>query len=317
MEIILQLLAAMTGQGMKVSGGPALVLKKFQLRTKPQRRDPIVIEAIGRRSGLMAFLLNLFGLDPTTYLTITQVEVTKRSTSVFGQSMDVIPIKEIASVHASASSPIALIFMAIFVAVLGLPLLAMEPASYLGPLVVAGAFVVGYFLQGHKFTLGIQSRGGTSIAMSIKPKVVDGKTVDVNTLQTVVIIIRELVIASHGGGTMAPLADTPMSLDDEEEPIAAAEEVYEVTAVEDDNDIPFSESPAPAAKKGNAFSFDEPSAQVGDPEEEAREMFKQGAELFKANKKKEAIALWEKLVRRYPNTQAGQAAMRNLEKLRG
>jgi hypothetical protein len=229
-------------------------------------------------------------------------------------------MRQIASVHASMSNPIILLIMGIlallpaalaFVAAEGEPeaLVAMFPAIVL---------IVSYFATGKKFSLAFITSAGGGVAIGFKPKTPSGQTLDLDRLNQVAEAVRDL-IGRAGGGAMVASAPSAggggaFSLD-EEESIPSVEFV-------DDGD-PFAGSPPPPPARGsrgaassNPFDFDAPQVSAVDPEEDAKQMFQRGADLYKAGRKAEAMAAWEEVVRVYPDTQAGRAAARNLDKLR-
>lgn len=299
---------------------PQLVLKQFRVRSSPSRESPVV-EITGRRSGLVAFILSMIGLDPTVSLTVTSTEVRQRAASMSGETVDILPLRQIASVHASMTSPIIILIMGILALLPGLLAVAVaegEPEGFMA-LFPAVVLIVTYFVTGKKFSLAFITSAGGGVAIGFKPKTPSGQKLDLDRLNQVAEAVRDLISQASGGGGMVAAAPAggsghAFSLDDEES-IPAVEFV-------DDGDS-FSPPPPPppargrsAAGSANPFDFDAPHASAVDPEEDAKQMFQRGADLYKAGRKAEAIAAWEEVVRVYPDTQAGRAAARNLDKMR-
>ena len=293
------------------SSGPRLVLKHFKLRARPRRDEAPLFECIGRRAGLVGYLLTLFGLNPVTTLTVTHAEVRRRSVSLFGESVEAIPLGHIASISAGTSRPIVHLFLAAFGLIAGVVGLAVSGGQVM-PLVVglavAAGFVLFYFLAGKKFVLGFQSDGGAWVAVGFRPGVLDGVRVDLERVLAAVDVIRELL--SRGGPAIELLPEEPAAEEppsEEEEPAGVEEALEPVGAAA---------FPDPAAITMSAFAFgdDPPPA---DPEQEGRDLFMRAANLFKQGRREEAIEMWKEVIRKYPKTQAGAAAVRNLERIRG
>ena len=297
---------------------PQLVLKQFELRGRPARRGAPVLEVAGRRSGLGALLLSLFGLDPTVTVTVTASEVRMRSSGMSGESLDVLPLRQIASVHVSTTNPVVLLIFAGVVGLLGLAGAAASQAlePLLGAVGLALILVVAYFLVGRKFSIAFVSAAGSAVAVGFKPRTVQGQVVDMERLLAAADVVREL-IGRAGASAAAPGGEEVVSGEllppEDAEPLPI--EVVEP------GDLSFAPPSATASEPqpANPFVFDQPAAAHAPPlpvEHEAREAFQRAASLYRKGKKKEAIAAWQEITARYPGTHAAAAAARNLDKLR-
>ena len=287
-------------------------ITEYKLRINPQKRSQALFHFVAKPGGLWTTILGMFSIQVSTTITITPQEVMHKTVSMGGTAVDVFPLKQVASMHIASISRAPIVTSMIFIAVLTLigtvTSTLVDAKSSLIPLVAGGMIMlvlfIAYLVFGRRFGFSIVSTSGARFHVFVKAGRVGNQDIDADKIEYGLMILRDLIMA---GATASPMSSES---DGEETPAYA-----EVADDDDDDDEPEYAAPAVAASGGTAFSFDSPSAQ-SDPETEARDLFKKGADLFKAGNKKEAISTWERVVRLYPNTQAGQAAVRNLEKLR-
>ncbi len=103
-----------------LSTNAILALQRFELRKQPQQPRFAVVQSVGRRRGVVSFLLTLLGLDTTTSLTVTPTSVQCRSASLFGERHHFIPLNRIAVLCAGFHRPLKPLVYAVFVLFLGM-----------------------------------------------------------------------------------------------------------------------------------------------------------------------------------------------------
>ncbi len=54
---------------------PVLVLRRFELRSHPQKTETPLVEIVGRNPGIIAFMLTVMGLNDQTTFSINTFEV--------------------------------------------------------------------------------------------------------------------------------------------------------------------------------------------------------------------------------------------------
>jgi hypothetical protein len=180
---------------------PALALRKFNVTGAASKQEAPVIEIEGRKPGLIAFVLTMMGIDTTTSLLVTPRDIRFRKGSLYGEITSMMPMTAVASAHAGFAKPIGYLIAAGAI-VLGSISGGVGAASqhgsggaivFLGGLVLAAIFVAAYFLS-KKMAVFVESSGGTTFGLVFKPSVIEGVTVDIEKVKTVVDMIRELVI---------------------------------------------------------------------------------------------------------------------------
>jgi hypothetical protein len=185
--------------------GPALVLRKFSVSGAPSKQEDPVIEIEGRKPGLIAFFLTLIGIDASTSLIVTPRDIRFRKGSLYGEITSMMPLTAVASAHAGFAKPIGYLIAAgaVLFASLGLGIGAHSELRHGGGgagvavlilgVLVSLVLVVSYFLS-RKMAVFVESSGGTTVGLVFKQSIIEGVTVDIDKVKSLVDIIRELVI---------------------------------------------------------------------------------------------------------------------------
>lgn len=185
--------------GMHVTG-PTLVLRRFKIDESPSAI--VLVDIVGRTSGIIAFLLTVIGLSTETILKVTDKEVTFKGSSLFGETHQVVPLAGVASTHCGYSKPIGYL-------IIGVIFLLYPILSYLGlgpniqslsgilPFWVFGAiFLLVYFLY-KKIFISLETNGGMVLNISFKRSVIENVSVDMEQALKVIQIINQKVIESQ------------------------------------------------------------------------------------------------------------------------
>jgi len=200
------------GSGIRISG-PTLVLRKFIVNETPS--DSMFIYIEGRKSGLIAWLLTLAGIDEDTILQASDREVIFKSSSLFGSLHHVVPLPSISSAHCGYSNPMGYIILAVIFIIVGLWGAFLTFASYdtlwdlgmvhdpfpqlriliLG-LVIGIVFLIVYWLS-RKITMVIETSGGMTLGLNFKRSVIENVPVNIDKTLNAVSILNKKVVESQ------------------------------------------------------------------------------------------------------------------------
>lgn len=186
----------MHGMAMAASRG-ALVVKELSINES----GPTYVRLVGRRAGLIAWLMSLIGVDPTTTLEIsaTRLELTEGSLS--GKVRNMMPLAKICNIGAGFFKPVVLLLLA---GILLLVTLVTAIASMTGTtgmhllsliaFVGSIACVVAFFLK-KTLVLFALSGSGVGPIIAFKRSVIEGVSIDEEQAKSIVSILTQLVEA--------------------------------------------------------------------------------------------------------------------------
>ncbi|MFN9878578.1 MAG: tetratricopeptide repeat protein [Planctomycetota bacterium] len=281
---------------------PTVVCQTLPLSRGMRRQASPAVEITGRREGLFAFLLGLVGLSPVFNFTVTGLEARVDMTSLLGQQIDIIPLRNVSTVAAGTRKPIdALLIGAVLVAitlfaVLGLALAGEFASMFLFLVlggVISGALIL-YYYWGKRFFLRIVSHSGSTIHLSFKPNVLEGVELDLKRVETLVAVVRDLVLDAVGSSTLSSGGDSfggPPQLPGGKAG-TAWEDVNGFEEVE-----PFTELP-----------------KMIDPDEQAKKMLANAKALSQSGQREQAVQMMRDVIETYPRTAAADQARASLKK---
>lgn len=174
--------------------GPILVLRRFEIKT--DESPAVLIE--GRPSGLMSWILTVFGLEALTVFMVTDEQVRVRRASLFGEIHDVVPTAAVSSTRCAYLQPTGLLIFAGVIVVLSLVFALVDrghaAADILFGLTVGIICAVTYVLQ-RKIVISIETRGGRPVGVAFKPSLIEGVYVNLPKALAVVARINNIVVA--------------------------------------------------------------------------------------------------------------------------
>jgi hypothetical protein len=273
-----------------LSTNAILALQRFELRKQPQQPRFAVVQVVGRRRGVVSFLLTLLGLDATTSLTVTPTSVQCRSASLFGERHHFIPLNRIAVLCAGFHRPLKPLFSAVFVLFLGM--MAAFSTESMWPFLIAvlfGAAFVTIYVLTKSLVVEIYPCGGPPISVAFQPNVIEGVPVDLAKARDAIIVISDLLQSKDSGD------------------IAATSESWQ------------SPPPIPQQKSSPAVPETQPSVSVEeiDSEKLAKAQFERARQLAHDGDREGAISVLQDILRSFPGTQAAEIAKKNLGKTHG
>lgn len=176
--------------GIRIAG-PTLVLRRFKIDETPSAN--VLVDIVGRASGITAWLLTVMGFDAETSLKVTGKEVAFRSSSLFGQTHQVVPLPSVSSTHCGYSKPIGYLIIGALFLIGGI--WSGDMFIVIG-LVICGIFLVAYYLS-KKIVISLETSGGTVLGLSFKRSVIENVPVDIEQALKAIGIVNQKVIESQ------------------------------------------------------------------------------------------------------------------------
>ncbi|MFZ6742327.1 hypothetical protein ACO0LC_03795 [Undibacterium sp. JH2W] len=175
----------------------ALVIKEWKVGTKAIDDKNNFISITGRQSGLIAWILSLMGVDPTTRILVGLDRVEFTSNSLAGTESRMLPLQGICSTYYGYHKPWkkALSFFAIafFIASSLMKEQLFTPAVVV---FLAGALIglVYYFLN-RELTMGFVENSGFINGIRFKRSVIENIDVNEEQAKSACVIIQKLIEA--------------------------------------------------------------------------------------------------------------------------
>ncbi len=172
----------------------ALVLKKFYLNKEANNGEES-LHVVGRQGGVVAFLLSLMKIDPTTEIKCNDERVEVTQSSFFGRQTINIPLVAMTGVIGGFQKPKSL-FFAILAVLIGGISLSVEAGmgAAIASFVIAAILTVIYMLK-QEMALNVQNGGDTLWGLSFKRSVIENVTIDIDKVNEAVSLINKNVLA--------------------------------------------------------------------------------------------------------------------------
>lgn len=295
----------------------SLVLRAFDLHVRPAGRETGLIQVVGRKAGLISFILTLIKLQSQCILTVTSPAVEFVSESLFGRHRIMVPLKHIVSLRGGIVRPLGYIIASAILILIGfgLMMVSLLTPSDVAPgfvatsvilMFVAVVFVVLYFLK-RVFYIAIRSEAGPELAVRFQPSILEGRSID---------FVQALIALD---------ALQALILEREVSPIKAARAEFAFPGFDQWSSMaPAVPPPVPAYSDSPVFVGPEPQEVVADSppelpqqdrEKEALKMLREAVATYNSGEREKGISLLEGVVRTYPGTKAAGAAQTHLSKL--
>ena len=190
-----------------VGGGVSLVVQKLSIQKEGHEPVSAGIEIMGRREGLIAFLLTLIGLSPTTTLIVNTREAVCRTTGLLGIAHQSVPLDRVAQVTSGSKVAFEYIVGAVITGLIGLVLtigvvLQFQVIAIFGVPMLTALFIgiaVGLYFLNKRFYVGVFPQGGWPMLLVFKPNVIEGVELNLERALEIAGIIRTLTVDSRQG----------------------------------------------------------------------------------------------------------------------
>lgn len=175
-------------------GRSALVLKELKINPN----GPQYVRIVGRRAGIIGWLLSALGIDTTTTFDISEKRIDFIESSLSGRISHMYPMASVSNIGTGYTKPAGyLVLMAILI-LYGFSTLFVENLGVVGffMLVFAAVFGVLYYLR-KAMTIFIQVNSGSLAIMVVKRSMVEGVAMEEAQAQQVIAILIKLTENSH------------------------------------------------------------------------------------------------------------------------
>lgn len=178
----------------------ALVIKEWTVSSKVIDEKNNFVRITGREGGLIAWILSLMGIDPTTTIQVGLERIEFSSASLAGTQSRMIPLQGVCSSYygyhkpwkAAASIIGMFLLLGTFISSAGGPSGA-SLLSALAGLVIATLY---YFLN-RTLTLGFVEHSGAVCGIQFKRSVIENVDIDQDQAKTVCVLIQRLIEAKE------------------------------------------------------------------------------------------------------------------------
>ncbi|WP_347244685.1 hypothetical protein [Thermogutta sp.] len=295
-----------------------LILRAFHVYVSPAAREAPLVHVIGRRAGLIAYVLTLLGLQNETHLRVTPLAAELETRSLFGVSRVTVPVGHIASVRGGVRRPLGYLIAAIICTILALSFWwtsffwSTSIAGTLLFLLVALGLTVLYFLR-KSFFVKIYSQAGLEIAVAFFPSFLESKPLNLVQAMSALDVLRNLLV--NGGGSVPPAvsaAVTPPPTADSSAAIPATPPGPIQTGVANPLANAVFTGAEPATARGVGAGQPVFTAEI---ENEALQALRRAVITYNEGNREEGIRLLEGIVRDYPGTKVAKIAQGHLSKL--
>lgn len=169
----------------------ALVIKSWESGTKPIDDQNNFVNITGRESGLIAWVLSLVGIDPTTTILVGLDRIEFSSASLEGTASRLIPLKNVCSTYYGYHKPWKSA-TSIMVA-----LMLIGASIGLMPFIICFLFGVIispiYYFLNKTLTLGFVEHSGIVNGIRFKRSVIENIEINQEQAKAVCIIIQRLI----------------------------------------------------------------------------------------------------------------------------
>lgn len=185
----------------------ALVIKAWRADTKPIDSKNNFVNITGREGGLVAWLLSLMGVDPTTTIRVGLDRVEFSSSSLAGTETRMVPLQSVCSTYYGYHKPwkAAASYIALF-AFLGVTFAGPsaqstgEGFSFTTFAVITGigiAIALAYYFLNRTLTLGFVEHSGFVCAIRFKRSVIENVDINEEQAKSVCTIVQRLIEAKE------------------------------------------------------------------------------------------------------------------------
>ncbi|MBE7494342.1 MAG: hypothetical protein HS117_05325 [Verrucomicrobiaceae bacterium] len=190
-----------------------LVITKWRASNVPDAGDGRFVVIVGRREGIISWLLSILGVDATSSIQVSETRIEFEEASLSGKVKRLIPLKSVCSTLYGFTKPWkkALVIAALLFAASSFIATAMAEYGR-GPnlLVLLGGFVVSivlgvvYYHLNKQFTLGFIEDSGHVSAIQFKRSVIEGQEINETQAAYVSQLVQALIENARNNNPNTP-----------------------------------------------------------------------------------------------------------------
>lgn len=186
------LFAAVRGVTGTAFATPTFVLKQFD--EQPDGSDPLV-RIVGRRAGLLAYILTALGLDAAVEFTVRADEIAISLGSLFGRTYHRVGVAKIASTNAGYFRPIILAVLGVmFLLAIPLTLERQDATGIHLVMVILGIWCFVSYSLGKSVLVAVETVGGRVVAIKFRGSLIEGQHLDLEAAERLCDRIGRLAI---------------------------------------------------------------------------------------------------------------------------
>jgi hypothetical protein len=209
---LLILLAAVVESWRLRHAGPNLVLREFRVGSAETTGEFLYI--LGRRSGIIAWLLTLFGLHARTSFSVTDDEVARETVGPSGFESLYAPLREITASRCSYYRAFWVLVLSLAFYLYGLMtlLLAMfqsddsqrqralaAASDTLWPCLILGTACYVWYALSKRVLISVTARGDVSLGISFKRSIIENIGVELKKAVEAVDLMNARILAKSAG----------------------------------------------------------------------------------------------------------------------
>ena len=162
-------------------GSQALALMEKELNNT----GPCYIRLVGRKSGVLDWLLTLVGVNTTTVLEVYADRIEYSYGSLSGNILEVIPLSKVSNLVCGRFRPVILLFFALLSFIAAIPTFGLS-------LILTAIFIIYYFLK--KTTLiQIIPNSSSMASVAFKRSIIENKNISEEEAKYIVQLVATLV----------------------------------------------------------------------------------------------------------------------------
>ena len=171
-------------------GKSALVLREKEINPE----GPLYVRLVGRKSGFVAWLLTLIGINTTTTLEVYQDRIEYSYGSLSGRMLEMIPLSKVSNLMCGRFKPVILFLFAVIAFISGIFTAASGAGAkgfFMG-LIIAAGFMVAYFLR-KTILLAVVPNSASACAVLFKRSLIENHNISDEEAKMIIDIINGLV----------------------------------------------------------------------------------------------------------------------------
>lgn len=210
----------------------ALVLKKWHVSNLESTQENPFVDIVGRKSGILAWVLSLLGVDPTTTFTATNSGVTFHEGSLSGAGLSFIPFENISSLSWGYFKPWKLALVILFLTFITTRLLQAMTGGLFGspnyreyfespvgmlqhyipiiPLIVSIIVALLYYFLNRLLTIAVTEMAGHTYSIRFKRSIIENVDVNAEQAEQVYKVLRVLLLSANTNQALQPVAIAPV-----------------------------------------------------------------------------------------------------------
>jgi hypothetical protein len=177
----------------------ALVIKQWQVHTRPPAGESHHIHIRGREGGLFAWLLARMGIDPVTTIQVNLERVQFASASLAGVESRMIPLQNVCSTiygyHKPWKSAVLILLSFAAAGSQFTPLTGGDGVGFVLLTAIGALAALAHYFLNRTLTLGFVEHSGVVSSIRFKRSVIENIDVNEKQAQAVCVLVQRLVEA--------------------------------------------------------------------------------------------------------------------------